>query len=157
MSKPELEKMIMKREKNRCTLTYYLFLQKSDKNQLSGDELETIEKEMAREKDIKQGVTLQSTAECISAVNDNQSVRDPGSVTKKRNKIVSKPGTVRNTEDSEDPSQLPPVISKKKAGHNPLRKVIKVNKPENSYQIDAHSPRGDGDFFGGIRSPAFQS
>lgn len=134
--------MILKRKKNRSTLTYYLFIQKSERNQLSSEELDIIDKEVNRENEVKPGVTLQSTAECISIGKQS----NPNSPIKKQRKII-KPSANRNLEQSVDANQLPAVASKK-VPHSPLRKLKVVKHDSNPSQ--ENSPFDN-------QSPVFQS
>lgn len=138
LTKSELEKIILKRKKNRITLTYYLFIQKSERNQLSSEELEIIDKEVNRENGIKPGVTLQSTAGCISIGKQSS----PNSPTKRSRKIV-KSNAYRNIEQSAETNELPALVSKK-ATHNPLRKMKVVKQDSNPLQenrpFDNQSP-----------------
>lgn len=151
-TRQDLEKMIMRRDKNRCTLTYYLLLQKAERNQLSAENIETIEREMAKEKGMKKGVTLQSTAECIS-----NSENSPPSPLKIRNKKSGKATVVRNVEQSMDASELPALVTKKAKG-SPLRKVIKVNRNESHQPNELDSPGGGiGDVLGNPKNTAFHS
>ena len=60
MEPSPLSDMVRRREKNKHTLVYYLFLKKSLHNELTPEELETIEAEEKKAKD-----ALQSTDESI--------------------------------------------------------------------------------------------
>lgn len=141
VSKAELEQMILERKKNRNTLTYYLYLQKSVNNELTSEEMDTIEKEISREQGLKKGTTLQSTAECIAAE------KSPSSPLK-RLKKVTKTGTYRNLETSVDAGELPAVVAKR-APRSQLRKIEVKKQDSNPSQED--SP------FVAERTPAFQS
>lgn len=139
-----LEKMIMNREKNRNTLIYYLYIRKSEKNQLTAEELEIIDKELAKEKEVKKGLTLQSTAECVTDQDANVSPL-------KKPKKLKKPITFRNIEENIDAEKLPAVITKREGMASPVRRNSKFSiagKPqENSDKLGVHPKL----------SPVFQS
>ena len=152
----------MDREKNRNTLFYYLYCAKAEKNDLTSEELETIEIELNKERDSKRGEALQSTAECLATASQGTSPQSKqgGSPTKKpKAKIVLKPSE-RSLEDSIDPSNLPSVISKK-VSPNPLKKFSSAGQAQkesspierNSNSIERSPPNQFGDF----NSPAFKS
>lgn len=156
ITKPALEKMIMNREKNRNTLIYYLYLRKSERNHLSSEELEIIDRELAKGKTGKPGETLQSTAECITSANQ-LSDHDPDKLSSplKKPKKLKKPTTFRSIEESVDPEKLPAVVLKKDL-HSPVRRGSKFSlAAKNNFQDI--SPQSDKFALQNKLSPVFQS
>jgi hypothetical protein len=114
----QLTDMIRKREKNKHTLVYYLFLKKSLHNELTPEELEVIEAEEKRAKD-----ALQSTDESIKKKPDKKKKIALGA----KLKVVSKEGIEVFAVEPEPAAGQMPSIRK---ASNPLepKKTLRPKK-----------------------------
>ncbi len=99
----QLSDMIRKREKNKHTLVYYLYLKKSAHSELTPEELETIEVEEKRAKD-----ALQSTDESIKKKPDRKRKIALGA----KLRVVNKEGTEVFAVEPEPASAQMPSIRK---------------------------------------------
>lgn len=156
VTRQALEAMIMDREKNRNTLFYYLYLQKAEKNELTSEELETIEAELNKEKTAKRGETLQSTAECLASENHVKGEESPPSATMKLKRKSLLKASDRRFEGDLDPSRLPAVVLSKKVTPSPVRKQPSANTTKDNSPVTREQSQ-ENHRFGDFNTPAFKS
>lgn len=114
-----LSDMIRKREKNKHTLVYYLFLKKSLHHELTPEELETIEAEEKKAKD-----ALQSTDESIKKRPDKKRKVALGA----KLKVVNKEGVELFAVEPEPGSGQMPAIRKAAANSQEPKKTVRLRK-----------------------------
>jgi hypothetical protein len=124
----QLSDMIRKREKNKHTLVYYLFLKKSLHNELTPEESETIEAEEKKAKD-----AMQSTDESIKKKPDKKKKIALGA----KLKVVNKEGIQVFAVEPEPGSVQMPAIRKAPIAQEPKKTLRLKKKPVSEASVEA--------------------